>query len=383
MKKQKICIIGSGLTGLTAALVLSNLNIEIDLYYSKKDIIRNSDKRITAISQSNFNFISENIKIKKKNFFWPCKKINLFYETKDVFLNFLNLSSEKNFLMYIFDNGKYKQDLFKKIKTKKNIKLINDKVTSLDINKNYLKTKKNNVCYDQAIMCLGVQSSLYYDITKSRSIFKDYKEIAVTGFIKHSERIENPRQYFLKDGPLAILPFNKSNFSFVWSLNKYLYIKNKIEIKKLIEKKISYLIKNKKKLNITNIQTYPIYLNLQNKYYKKNILILGEGLHSVHPIAGQGFNLVLRDIKTLFEVFKKNLNLGFILKNSFAFQEFYSKRKPENTMLGLGIDLTNSFFKQNKMLDPIKEQFIKNLKKYKSVEKLSKIISDKGLFDNY
>ena len=92
MKKQKICIIGSGLTGLTAALVLSNLNIEIDLYYSKKDIIRNSDKRITAISQSNFNFISENIKIKKKNFFWPCKKINYFNETKNVFLNFLNLS---------------------------------------------------------------------------------------------------------------------------------------------------------------------------------------------------------------------------------------------------------------------------------------------------
>ena len=119
MKKQKICIIGSGLTGLTTALVLSNLNIEIDLYYSKKDITRNADKRITAISQSNFNFINENIKIKYKNLFWPCNKINLFYETREVISNFLNLSSDKKNLMYIFENSKYKQDIFKKIKIKK------------------------------------------------------------------------------------------------------------------------------------------------------------------------------------------------------------------------------------------------------------------------
>ena len=93
--------------------------------------------------------------------------------------------------------------------------------------------------------------------------------------------------------------------------------------------------------------------------------------------------MVLRDVKTLFKIFKKNLNLGIIFKDSFAFEEFYSIRKPENTILGLGIDLTNSFFKPNKILDPLKEKFIKNLKNYKSVEKLSKIISDKGLNDNY
>ena len=35
-----------------------------------------------------------------------------------------------------------------------------------------------------------------------------------------------------------------------------------------------------------------------------NILILGEGLHIIHPLAGQGFNLVLRDIKKLQEILK-------------------------------------------------------------------------------
>ena len=47
-------------------------------------------------------------------------------------------------------------------------------------------------------------------------------------------------------------------------------------------------------ITISNIQSYPISLRLRKQYYQKNILILGEGLHTIHPIAGQGFNLCFR-----------------------------------------------------------------------------------------
>ena len=57
------------------------------------------------------------------------------------------------------------------------------------------------------------------------------------------------------------------------------------------------MLKNKQNITISNIQSYPISLSIRRQYYKKNILILGEGLHTIHPVAGQGFNLVLRDIK--------------------------------------------------------------------------------------
>ena len=53
MKKQKICIIGNGLTGLTTALVLSELNIEIDLMAKFKSNEEFLDNRTTAISPSN------------------------------------------------------------------------------------------------------------------------------------------------------------------------------------------------------------------------------------------------------------------------------------------------------------------------------------------
>ena len=104
-------------------------------------------------------------------------------------------------------------------------------------------------------------------------------------------------------------------------------------------------------------------LNLKTKYFNKNLLILGEGLHTIHPIAGQGFNLVLRDIKKLQEILKYYSQLGISFKNSFALDDFYAQRKAENIFFGLGVDATHAFFKQNKYLDPFKEIILKNISK--------------------
>ena len=122
------------------------------------------------------------------------------------------------------------------------------------------------------------------------------------------------------------------------------------------------MLKNKQDITISNIQSYPISLNLRRQYHLKNILILGEGLHTIHPVAGQGFNLVLRDIKKLKEIIKYYVGLGISIKNSYALNDFYNSRKPENTIMSLGVDATYRFFKQNKYLDPFKEIIIKNIK---------------------
>ena len=80
MKKQKICVIGDGLSGLTTALALSNLDIELDFIIKNIPEKKSSDPRITAISQSNFKFLIKYLDKKDAKLFWPCKKINLFYE---------------------------------------------------------------------------------------------------------------------------------------------------------------------------------------------------------------------------------------------------------------------------------------------------------------
>ena len=138
-------------------------------------------------------------------------------------------------------------------------------------------------------------------------------------------------------------------------------------------------MKIKKKIYISNIHSYPLTLNLKRTYYKNDALILGEGLHTIHPVAGQGFNLVMRDIKKLKEVLKYYTNLGILIRSSSALKDFSSYRKSENIITGLGIDLTHNFFKQNKLLEPLKELILKNVSKNNILKKISKFISNQGL----
>ena len=368
MNKQRICVVGDGLSGLMTAITLNNIpELEVSLVAKKQ--LRNKDKRTTAISDTNFNFFKENIKDLKNSYFWPSKKIELYYETKKNQINFLNLNEKKSNLMYVFENNKIRELLFKEI-TKKKIKIIRKEI------KNLIELKK----FDLVILCLGGNSNFYEEITKSRSIQRDYKEIAVTGYIDHKINNLNTSQFFLKEGPLAILPFSKKNFSFVWSLNKEFYIQNSKNIKNLVLMKIIEILKIKKKLKVSNIQSYPIHLGLKKDYFKKNILVLGEGLHTIHPVAGQGFNLVLRDIKKLKEILKYYSTLGISVKNSYALNDFYESRKPENIIMSLGVDLAHRFFKKDKYLDSLKSTIIKNISSSKILSQFAKRISDKGLY---
>ena len=214
MTKQRICIVGDGLSGLMTAAVLAKVpGIEVNLIAKKGTKIK--DNRTTAISDTNLKFINQNIISLGQKLFWPSKKIELFYETSKGKINFLNLNEANSNLMYVFENDKVKSALMKEV-SKNKIKLIRKDVKNLEEFKNY----------DLVILCMGGQSKIYNEITKIRSIKKDYKEVAITGYVKHSFKTLNTSQFFLKEGPLAILPFSQNHFSFVWSVKKSFFENN-------------------------------------------------------------------------------------------------------------------------------------------------------------
>ena len=367
MKKQRICIIGDGLSGLTSALALKNLqNIELDLILN--DTKKFGDSRTTAISESNFKFLKTIIKNFDSKLFWPSKNIQLFFETSNKQFNFLNFEEGEKKLMYVCENKKFKSLLLREIKLKK-IKTFKKKVNNLNVLKNY----------DLIILCLGTKSPLYNKVTNGRTISKDYKELALTGQIQTNLKFMKAGQYFLKDGPLAILPFSKNKFSFVWTISKDLFQSKSKNIKNFTEKKIKDILKINENIKIKHLKSYPIKLNLETKYFNDNLLVLGDGLHRVHPVAGQGFNLVLRDIKQLKEIINYYSVLGIQFDTSQILNEFTKNRKPENILLSLGIDVTRSFFKKNNYLDPVKKIFLKNLNRIPYLKKISLKISDTGL----
>ena len=375
MKKHKICIVGGGLTGLISALVLSERGLDIDLIL-ENNTSKNKDLRVTAISEKNMEFLKSTIKNINLKLFYPVKKINLFFEKNNQTKNFLNFDENKN-LMYFFENRLTKDHLSKLLKKTK-IKIQKKTIKSIDLAENKIFTNFSSKSYDLLVLCLGANSPIYQKISGNRKIQKNYKEHSITCSVNHQIKNIGAQQFFLKEGPLAILPYNKNKFSVVWSIEDLYFTKNKKNITNYLKTKLSNLLKTKK-ISLGNIQSYPLKLSLKRNYYKKNAIILGDGLHVVHPLAGQGFNLILRDIEKLNELISNNIRLGLTIKDSNIPKDLSDSRKPENLLMALGIDSTRNFFKSNKYLDPIKENILNNFSKSTLLKKITKRVANLGL----
>jgi len=385
MKKQKICIIGGGLTGLMTAATLSNLNLEVDLITENSNQIVNSS-RTTAISQENYDFL-EKTKVLKKNF-WPCSKMKLYVDDEIKFLKVfeINKTNSKNKkIFYMVENKKLMSDLNKIIKLSKLNKFLVKKKNTNIINVNLLKgvklEKKTNSQYKLIIVCTGNNSQLTKNFI-SEDIYKSsYDEIAVTTILKHESLVNNTaRQIFLDEEILALLPISNSKTSVVLSIKKNSFKEriNNIEIKK----KIKFTAKNflKKIEFISNFEIKELNLSIRKKYHSDRVLLFGDALHLVHPLAGQGTNMMLRDLKVLKKILNNKINLGLDVGSDDVMSEFEHMTKTKNFAYTLGIDFIRKSFKlKKKSLKNFRNKIMIELNKNDILKNVFYDIADKGL----
>ena len=64
--------------------------------------------------------------------------------------------------------------------------------------------------------------------------------------------------------------------------------------------------------------------------------------------------------------------------NTLILKDFYNSRKAENNLFGLGINLTNVFFKDRKYFSSIKKAVLNNINNFSFVKKTSQTLADKG-----
>ena len=296
---MNICIIGDGLTSLSLAKNLINKKINVHIYY-KKITGEFSSNRTIGMSKNNLEFFDKNIIKLPKKIKWEIKKIEIYSEKlkKNKILNFENRN----------------KDLFYIIKNDELYKLLNDNL----LNSKFFKKKiiKNNFFYDQLLKKNNYDLIINCDQNNSISkkyfiqkIEKDYYNFAHTTILEHEKLKNNSAiQVFTNRGPVAFLPMSNTRTSVVCSLDTNNKNYNDNEILELINKH------NPKFKIIKNSKFISFALKSSNlrKYYYKNILAFGELLHKIHPLAGQGFNMTIRDIKDLLEIIHKE-KISFIL----------------------------------------------------------------------
>ena len=363
---MNVCLIGNSLTNLVLAKILANKNIKATIFYEPNRKNKFFSRTI-GISKNNFDFFNKEIIKFKKNMLWKIKKIEIYSEKlkDEKILNFENNEEElfliaKNSEIYkLLDKDLKKNKLFKKILIKNN-----------NFYKKILKEQK----YELIINCDGnnkISRNFFYN-----KINKSYNSNAYTTIIKH-QNIKNEKaiQIFTKMGPVAFLPISNSETSIVFSIINKKVILNENEIKNLI----SLHNKNYEIKSFGKLEKFELNFSVSRNYYYKNLMAFGDSLHKIHPLAGQGFNMILRDINILSKIIQDRIDLGLQIDHSI-YEVFEKKTKHFNFIFSSGNDFIYEFFKfDNKYKNNYLNQLVKFLGENKLFNKIASKYADQGL----
>jgi len=355
-----VCILGNGLSALTLAKSLVNQNIYVDVLFQKKDL-EFSKTRTIGISKSNIEFFNKKI-INIEKLLWKLKNIEIFSNNlkEEKIINFENNNEhlfsivKNNELYQVLEKDLYKNKFFKKKLIKRN-------------NLSFIKD------YELIINCdhLNIITKKYF----SKKIIKKYNSFAYTTIINHEKVLNNSaRQIFTTKGPLAFLPISNIETSVVYSVHNSKN-KKKENIEELIKaNNFIYKINKIEKISSFELKS----LNLRS-YYHNNILAFGDLLHRIHPLAGQGFNMTIRDIRILVKIIKNRYDLGLPLDSSVN-AKFEDSLKHKNFLFSNGVDLIYEFFNiERRIKSTIPGKSVQFIGKNPFINKLFTKIADEGI----
>ena len=355
---MKVCILGDGLVSLSLAKTLANQAINVDIFGNKKRNI-NDKLRTLAISKNNLEFFNNNIANIEK-LLWNVRRIEVFTENlqKEKLINFEKdnkniFSIIRNFELDNFLISELKKNKCVKFKKNFNFKNLNESKYKLIIN-----CENNNL----------ITKKFFYKKDK-----KNYYSYAHTTIIKHKKLLDNcvAFQIFTKDGPIAFLPISPKETSVVFSARG----NEKIDLKKVVKKYSNRF----EIIKISNVASFKLTGSNLRSYYHKNILAFGDILHRLHPLAGQGFNMSIRDIKELLKLIKFRKNHGLDLDKSIC-TDFEKNTKHKNYIFSNSIDFLYEFFNfESKNKSNLLSKVVQVLGKNNKANKLFTKFADEGI----
>ena len=331
-------IYGGGISSEIAALALAKNNFSV-CYVKNQTTQKTESNLVTFLSSGSINhlcsIINDPLEFNKFN---DIEKITCRLATINDGSS-ITFDSEPNSTMgKILPNKIISEQLAISLKENKNI-------DTLFITKSIRKEMHSNkvsIFIDEQkeifarVLILSVRDENLLEQNNIKFISQNLNQTALSIDVKGEfKKKKHAFQTFTSSGPLAFLPYSHNQASLVWSLkngSKELnYEKSKLE-----SKVNDYFEKEIGALKIENIETHKLNFLYAKKLYHENTVVMGNIAHNIHPIAGQGLNLSIKDISLFVEIILKYTSLGYEINNKMAFKEFNQLRKVDNAAYSFG-----------------------------------------------
>jgi len=176
---------------------------------------------------------------------------------------------------------------------------------------------------------------------------KDYGQRALVAHVvtERSHR-ETAWQRFLPGGPLAFLPLADGRSSIVWTCPEgeaeSLLAQDDAEFLAALQRASADMLGRIE--SCSRRLSFPLALKHATTYTRPGVVLIGDAAHSVHPLAGQGMNLGLRDAAVLADTLASALAAGHYPGDEFVLRRYARAQKARNLGMQLAFDGINTLF---------------------------------------
>ena len=205
------------------------------------------------------------------------------------------------------------------------------------------------------VICAEGKHSNFRSMSSVRTLQYHCGQSCITCNIEHAQHHNNVAvEHFFPSGPFAILPlYGGYQSSIVWTekskVANSLHGLAKEEFLTLLRRKCNHHIRDIVDIN-SKINIFEISIIYPVQQCGSRFLLIGDSSHSIHPVAGQGLNIGIRDVAETAKVLGKYHSLGVDIGQEFVLKEIENNRIVDNfsmTAITTGI---NRIFSSNSCL---------------------------------
>jgi len=343
---SQIRVIGAGPAGLIFALLNARKTFQIMLHEKDPEDFFAQQSRALALSPSSIEILSGiGISPDQDSSFVPIKTIHT--SQKNSFGRVLMEDDDKE-LGYVIRYKNLMKLLLDKTKTNKYIKIIfESEVLSIKDEQDFFTDVKNKIYkYDFLLFSDGIGKLLSNTFEFEND--PDMDDLLALVAEIHTELNHQHCAYerFTVNGPIALLPLENQNLSkLVWTGKKD-YIMQILDCDKQTFATSFNDHFGERLGNLSYIEeksAYPLSHQFIRQPYQKNILVSGNAAHAMHPVAGQGLNLTIRDLKVLSSLLDKN---NYQISETLLKQYSDERKREVRSLMKISSHLVKGFSNQ-------------------------------------